>query len=260
MKVQANGISFNVQVEGPEGAAVVIFSNSLMTSLAMWDEQAAALKKFFRVVRYDQRGHGGTDAPKPPYSFTQLIDDVVAVLDALEIRRAHFVGISMGGATGIGLAQRYASRLGKLVACDCPAASTPAGAQQWAERIQLAKEKGMEALIEATIPRWFPPEFVSTKNPVLDKVRGMIRATPKDGFIGGANALSDFDFKPGLGAIKTPTLMIGGTKDAAMAGVKFLHSGIPGAKLVELEGAGHLSNLEKPAEFNNAVKDFLLSA
>ena len=115
----------------------------------------------------------------------------------------------------------------------------------------------MEALVDVTVGRWFPPEFVAANPPVLDKVREMIRTTPLDGFVGCASALSDFDLKSGLGAVSTPTLMIGGSKDAALPGVKFIHGGIAGSKLVELEGAGHLSNLEKPAEFTRAVADFL---
>lgn len=257
MKIQANGITFNCQVDGPEGAPWVVFSNSLATNFSMWDEQVAELRSSFRILRYDQRGHGGTQATEPPYNFKTLVDDVAALFDALSIERAHFVGISMGGVTGVGLVQRYPGRVARLVACDCPAAATPASAQQWAERIGLAKEKGMEALVDVTVGRWFPPEFVAANPPILDKVREMIRTTPLDGFVGCAGALSDFDFKSGLGAISTPTLMIGGSKDAALPGVKFIHSGIAGSKLVELEGAGHLSNLEKPAEFTQAVVDFL---
>ena len=257
MKIQANGITFNCQVDGPEGAPWVVFSNSLATNFSMWDEQVAGLKSAFRILRYDQRGHGGTQATEPPYDFKILVDDVVALLDALSIERAHFVGISMGGVTGVGLVQRYRDRVARLVACDCPAAATPASAQQWAERIGLAKEKGMEALVDVTVGRWFPPEFVAANPPILDKVREMIRTTSVDGFAGCAGALSDFDFKSGLSAVSTPTLMIGGSKDAALPGVKFIHGGIAGSKLVELEGAGHLSNLEKPAEFTQAVLDFL---
>ena len=159
MKVQANGITFNCRVDGPEGAPPtlgapwVVFSNSLATNISMWDEQVAGMKNRFRILRYDQRGHGGTQATEPPYDFKTLVDDVVALLDALSIERTHFVGISMGGVTGVGLVQRYRGRVARLVACDCPAASTPASAQQWAERIGLAKEKGMEALVDVTVGR-----------------------------------------------------------------------------------------------------------
>src|SRR5437016_12249754 len=139
----------------------------------MWDEQAAALSKSYRVLRYDQRGHGGTQATAGAYSFDLLTADVIALMDALAVRRAHFVGLSMGGMTALFLAQRHRDRFDRIVACDCGPNSTPASAQQWQERIELATSKGMDALAEATITRWFAPEFVASKAPVLDKVRAM---------------------------------------------------------------------------------------
>lgn len=257
MQIKANGITFNCQIDGPESAPWLVFSNSLATTLAMWDDQAAALQTKFRILRYDQRGHGGTDAPPGAYDFDTLIDDVVTLYDALGITKAHFVGLSMGGMTALGLAQRHADRVNKLVVCDCTGASSPAGAQQWAERIALAKDKGMEPLVEVTLTRWFPPEFVATKAPVLDTVRAMIRATPVNGFCGCAAALSDFDFRPKLADMKMPSLFMAGTKDAAYNGLKQLHAAVPGSKLAELEGAGHLSNLEQPEAFTRALADFL---
>jgi len=260
MHVHANGISINCQIDGPEGAPWLIFSNSLLTSLSMWDEQAAALSKSFRVLRYDQRGHGGTQATDGAYSFNLLTADLIALMDALSIPRAHFAGISMGGMTALFLAQRHAERFDRIIACDCGPNSTAASAQQWKERIELATANGMEALVEVTVNRWFPPEFVATKAPVLDKVRGMIKATPFKGFAGCAAALSDYDLRPGLPNIKRPTLLIVGTKDATLAGIKQIKEAVPGAALVELDGAGHLSNLEQPAAFTRAIRDFITSA
>ena len=257
MRINANGISINYQIDGPEGAPWLIFSNSLMTDLTMWDDQAAALKGQYRVLRYDQRGHGGTQVTEGKYSFDTLTADVIGLMDALAIKRAHFCGLSMGGMTSLFLAQRHGDRFDRIIAADCGPASTPAGAQQWQERIDLAAAKGMEALADVTIPRWFPPEFVARKAPVLDKVRGMIEATPYQGFAGCAAALSDYDLKPGLGGIKMPTLLICGTKDATYPGMKQIKEAVPGARLVELDGAGHLSNLEQPAAFTKAVADFV---
>jgi 3-oxoadipate enol-lactonase len=232
-------------------------SNSLLTSLAMWDEQVAELKTSFRMLRYDQRGHGGTQATDGKYSFDILVADVIALMDALAIKRANFAGISMGGMTALFLAQRHAERFDRIIACDCGPASTPTSAQQWKERIDLAADKGMEALVDVTVNRWFPPEFVATKAPVLDKVRGMIKATPLQGFAGCAQALSDYDLRPGLPGISRPTLLIVGTKDATLAGIKQIKDAVPGASLVELDGAGHLSNLEQPAAFTRAIRDFI---
>ena len=259
MKINANGININYQIDGREGAPWIIFSNSLITNLSMWDDQVAALKNDYRILRYDQRGHGGTDAPAGKYSFDMLTTDVIGLMDALSIPRANFCGISMGGMTALFLAQRHGDRFDKIIACDCGPASTPAGAQQWKERIDLGAEKGMEALVDVTVNRWYPPEFVATKAPVLDKVRNMIRTTPYDGFAGCAYALSDYDLKPGLGSIKNPVLCMCGTKDAAYPGTKAIAAAVPGAKLVDLEGAGHISNTELPDKFTGALRDFLKS-
>jgi 3-oxoadipate enol-lactonase len=259
MKIKANKINFNCQIDGREGAPWVVFSNSLMTNLSMWDDQASALKDQFRVLRYDQRGHGGTDAPAGPYSFDMLAADVIGLFDALKITRTHFVGLSMGGMTAVLLAQRHADRLDKIVPCDCGPASTPQYAQQWQERIAAAKAGGMEALVEPTVARWCPPEFLAANKTASDRLRQMIRTTPLNGFIGCAQALSNFDLRAGLARINRPTLFICGTKDASFAGTKALHAGVAGSRMVEVEGAGHISNVEQPAFFTRALKDFLLA-
>jgi len=260
MQVSANGISFNVAIDGPERAPWLVLSNSLLTNLSMWDDQVAPLKSSFRILRYDQRGHGGTQASDGAYSFDLLVADVVALLDALAIKQAHFCGLSMGGMTALFLAQRHGQRFDRIIACDCGPASTPASAQQWKERIDVAGEKGMEALVEPTITRWFPPQFIATNSPVLDKVRQMIRTTSFAGFRGCALALSDYDLRGGLAGIDRPVLLIGGTKDATFAGLRQIKEAVPGAKLVEVEGAGHIANLEQPASVTSAMRDFLTSA
>src|SRR5438128_3114007 len=218
MRISANGISINCQIDGPEGAPWLVFSNSLLTNLAMWDDQVADLERSFRILRYDQRGHGGTQATDGGYSFDLLVTDVIALIDTLAIKRAHFAGISMGGMTALFLAQRHPDRFDRIMACDCGPASTPVSAQQWKERIELAAAKGMDALVEVTVNRWFPPDFVASKAPVLDKVRGMIRTTPFQGFAGCAQALSDYDLRPGLAGITCPLLCVVGPKDATLAG------------------------------------------
>jgi 3-oxoadipate enol-lactonase len=257
MQSTVNGISINFEIDGPDDAPWLVLSNSLLTNLSMWDDQVAALKSSYRILRYDQRGHGGTQATPGPYSFDLLVADVIALLDMLGIKRAHFCGLSMGGMTALFLAQRHADRFDRIIACDCGPASTPASAQQWKERIDIAAKDGIGALVEPTIGRWFPPDFVAAKPPVLDKVRQMIRTTPIAGFSGCAQALSDYDLRPGLAGIDRRTLLIVGTKDATLAGIRQIKEAVPGAALVELEGAGHISNVEQPAAFTGAIRDFL---
>ena len=126
MRIKANGITFNYEIEGPAGAPWLVFSNSLATNLSMWDPQAADLSRSFRVLRYDQRGHGGTDAPEGRYAYATLVADALALLDALDVERPHFCGLSMGGATALGLAELHPDRVDRVVVCDSPAMSTPA--------------------------------------------------------------------------------------------------------------------------------------
>lgn len=257
MKIKANGININFQIDGPDVAPCIVFSNSLATSIAMWDEQAAALKSSYRVLRYDQRGHGGTDAPAGRYAFDTLLADAVGLLDALGIAKVHFAGLSMGGATALGLAERYADRIDHVIVCDSPCQSTPQSAQQWEERIVIAKEKGIEALVEPTVSRWFPPETVAKNPPHLDKVRAMFRATPVNGFIGCAAALADHDYASAVAGVKHPVLFLVGEKDAPAPAMRKLNERLSGSRYVELPGAGHISNMDRPAEFNRAVADFL---
>jgi len=259
MKIKANGININYQFEGREGAPWVVFSNSLMTNLAMWDEQVEALRDSFRILRYDQRGHGGTDAPAGPYPFQQLVDDVVALLDGMQIKRTHFVGLSMGGMTAIALAEQHPDRLDRIVASDCGPASTPQSAQQWAERIAVVRAGGMEALVEPTATRWFPAAYIAANPARVDKVRAMIRTTPANGFIGCASALSDFDLRPGLSGIKHRVHFMCGTADASLPGTKALHAAVAGSGFTEIPGAGHIANVESPSLFTRTTREFLLA-
>jgi 3-oxoadipate enol-lactonase len=261
MKLKANGITINYQVEGPEGAPWLVFSNSLATNLTMWDEQARALEQPYRVLRYDQRGHGGTDAPAGRYSFATLLADAIALLDALGIRKAHFAGLSMGGATALGLAQAHPDRLDRVIVCDSPCQSTPASTQQWEERIAVAQKQGIEALVEPTVSRWFPPETLAANPPHIDKVRGMIRATPVNGFIGCAAALADHDYASAVATVTRPVLFMAGEKDGVTpVAMRKLSAALSGSRYVELPGAGHISNMDQPRAFTEVLRDFLKPA
>jgi 3-oxoadipate enol-lactonase len=258
MQTKANGINFNYVVDGPEGAPWIVFSNSLATTVAMWDDQAAALKGRYRVLRYDQRGHGATDAPAGRYAFDTLVADAVGLMDAVGIRQAFFAGLSMGGATALGLAQQHPDRVDGIIICDSGCMSTPASSQQWEERIVVAQSKGMDALVEPTIARWFPPETVAKNPPHLDKVRGMIRGTPANGFIGCAAALADHNYNAKVATVTCPVLFICGEKDGTTpAAMQDMQKRLPGSRYVEMAGAGHISNMDRPAEFNKAVTEFL---
>jgi 3-oxoadipate enol-lactonase len=259
MRAKANGITINYQIDGNAGDWLV-FSNSLATDFSMWDAQARALAGKFRVLRYDQRGHGKTEAPAGRYSFDILIADALALMDELGIAKANFAGLSMGGATALGIAQRHPDRIARAIVADSGCASTPQSAQQWEERIAVAQEGGMEPLVEPTVTRWFPPGVLASKAPYLDSVRAMIRTTPVNGFIGCAAALADHDFRSSVSATQPPVLFIAGEKDAGgavPAAMKGLHQALPTSRYVELAGAGHISNLDDPAGFTRALGDFI---
>jgi 3-oxoadipate enol-lactonase len=258
MRIKANGIETNYRIDGAERAPWLILSNSLATNLTMWDDQARAFGRAFRVLRYDQRGHGASDAPAGRYTFDLLIADALALMDALGISKAHFAGLSMGGATALGLAEQHPDRLDKVVVCDTACQSTPASAQQWEERIAIAQKQGMEALVEPTVGRWFPPELLQAKAPHIAKVREMIRTTPVNGFVGCAAALADHDYASAAATVKRPVLFLVGEKDGVNpAAMRKLNAALPRSRYVELAGAGHLSNLDQPQAFNRAVEDFL---
>jgi 3-oxoadipate enol-lactonase len=258
MKIKANGININYQIDGPEGAPWIVLSNSLATNLAMWDQQADDFKGAFRVLRYDQRGHGATDAPAGRYTFEQLIADALALMDGLGIKKAHFGGLSMGGATALGFAQKHPDRLDKVIVCDTPCQSTPTSTQQWEERIVIAQQQGMEPLVEPTVGRWFPPEVMAAKPPHVDKVRQMVRTTPVNGFIGCAAALANHDYASAVATVTRPVLFMAGEKDGVTpVAMRKLSAALPGSRYVELPGAGHISNMDQPEGFTWAIADFL---
>jgi len=179
-------------------------------------------------------------------------------MDALAIKQAHFAGLSMGGATALGLAETHPDRLDRVIVCDTPCQSTPASAQQWEERIVVAEKQGMEALVEPTIGRWFPPDVLKANPPHLDKVRRMIRTTPVNGFIGCAAALADHDYASAVATVKRPVLFMAGEKDGVTpVAMRKLSTALPGSRYVEFPGAGHISNMDQPDGFTRAIEQFL---
>jgi 3-oxoadipate enol-lactonase len=258
MWIKTKGFTFHCEVDGAYNLPWLILSNSLATNLHMWDQQAADLKDTFRVLRYDQRGHGATDVTEGNYTFDLLISDIIDLMDALEVKKAHWCGISMGGATAMGAVQKHPDRFDRLIICDTPGQSTPASAKQWEERIASAQSGGMQAQVDSTINRWFPAETVKANPPHLDVLRKMILETPVSGFVGCAAALANHDYRPGMKDVKNPVLYMCGEKDGHNAAImRQMHQEFPASKYVELPGAGHISNMDQPAMFTKAMRDFL---
>jgi 3-oxoadipate enol-lactonase len=259
VKVRINGIQINYEVSGRQGAQVVVLSHSLGSSMAMWDPQIEALESHYRVVRYDMRGHGGSNAPQGSYTLEQLGEDAVALLDALGIQTVHWVGLSIGGMIGQCIALEHADRLRSIVLCDT-AAAVPEDAQAMRkERIHTARGKGLEALVEPTMDRWFTPAYRRKNPPLLERIRKQFLATPVEGYIGCSEAIGELNYLERLHEIRTPTLIIVGEDDQGtpVRSSEAIHERISDSRLVVLPSAAHLSNVEQAEAFTRALMEFL---
>jgi 3-oxoadipate enol-lactonase len=259
MKITANGISVNYTLDGPASAPVLTLSHSLATDLSMWDPQMKALTARYQVLRYDTRGHGGTDAPAGAYTLDQLADDARALLKALGIARTHWIGLSMGGMIGQTLALKSPELFLSLSLCDTSSRIPAEAKPLWQERIKTAQTQGMEPLVEGTIGRWFTAPFREQHKEVVDPVRTMIRKTPPQGYAGCCAAISTLDLTDRLPAIKIPTLVIVGEEDQGtpVAASQAIQAKIAGSQLEILKSAAHLANMEQPEAFTKALTTFL---
>jgi len=259
MRIKANGIRMNYELSGKKGAPVVVLSHSLSCNLLMWNPQIDALNPYFQVLRYDTRGHGATDAPSGSYTLELLAEDVIGLLDALGLGRVHFVGLSMGGMIGQCLVLNHPHRLKSLVLCDT-ASIVPAEAQPvWEERLDKVRKKGMGALSEETMERWFTPAFLRQNPPMVKLIREQILATPVAGYIGCAEAIRRLNYLDRISGIKIPTLIMVGEDDPGtpVSAAEAMHKRITDSKLVVLPSARHLSNVEQADPFNAALLKFL---
>jgi len=259
MKITANGISVNYTLDGPASAPVVMLSHSLATDLSMWDPQMKALTTRYRVLRYDTRGHGGTDAPAEAYTLDQLAHDARTLLQALGIAKVHWVGLSMGGMIGQTLALKSPELFLSLSLCDTSSRIPAEAKPLWADRIKTAQSQGMEPLVEGTISRWFTAPFREQHKDVVDPVRTMIRRTPPQGYAGCCAAISALDLTDRLPAIKLPTLIVVGEEDQGtpVAASQAIQAKIAGSQLEILKSAAHLANMEQPEAFTKALTSFL---
>ena len=256
--ISINGQGLRCRADGPAGAPWIVFSNSLMTDLTLWDDQVAHLASCFRTLRYDHRGHGGSTVPPGPCRFEDLVDDVIALMDAHGIGTATLVGVSMGGVTVLGAAACHPARVERVMVCDCQPGSTSASAAAWEERIAVAETGGMAALVEPTVARWLPPATVQAGAPALRRIRGMIATTPLLGFVRATRALQDYDSSAHSAALRCPAAFVAGAEDGTTPqAMRAMAAACPGATVTIIEGAGHLPNIEQPARFNAALDALL---
>jgi 3-oxoadipate enol-lactonase len=245
--------TLNYTISGRPGTPWVTLAHSLATDLRMWQPQLAALEPHFQVLRYDARGHGGSELGEPQFTMLDLADDVVALWDQLDIAHSHFIGLSMGGMTGIGVALEHPARIDRLVACDCRLDAPGFFRSMWDGRIAAVQTGGMAAIVDEVLDTWLVKETGAT-----ELARELIMTTGCEGYIACAKALKILDFKTSLRRLSCPVLFMVGEHDGIhpreMAELAEL---TPGASLVTLANAAHLSNLEQPAAFNIAVLNFL---
>jgi 3-oxoadipate enol-lactonase len=261
MKTRANGIEINYELHGKEGAPWLVLSHSLACSVRMWDPQIAALKAQFRVLAYDTRGHGASEATKGAYTLELLADDLFFLLKELKIGKTHFCGLSMGGMIGQTFALKYPGIFQTLTLADTTSRYPAEAAPVWAERIKTVESKGMEPLAQPTLERWFTEPFRKSNAAAVDGIRKLIVSTPVAGYAGCCHAIPKIDLTARLKEIKCPVLVIVGADDPGTppAMAKEIHDNAPGSKLVVLPQAAHISNLEQPEGFTRALREFLSS-
>jgi 3-oxoadipate enol-lactonase len=255
---EVNGIEIHYALDGVEGAPSLLFSNSLGTNLGMWDGQVADLAAHFHILRYDSRGHGQSSAPAGDYSLDQLGRDATALLDHLEIEKTLFCGLSKGGMVGQWLGINAPDRVSRLVLSNT--SSYIPTRELWDGRIATVTEGGMEAITQTVLERWFTAAFLKNEPAETNRIRDMLLTTPPQGYAGCCAAIRDMDLRDSVAAVRAPTLVIIGELDPATTPEQgeLLAQSIRGARVHIIENAAHLSNVEQPAQYMNALKGFLL--
>ncbi|HEV7726196.1 MAG TPA: 3-oxoadipate enol-lactonase [Modestobacter sp.] len=243
--------------DGPPDAPVLVLGPSLGTDVGLFDTQVTAFAGTHRVVRYDLRGHGGSEVVPGACTMADLAADVLALLDDLGVQRFSYAGVSIGGAIGQQLALTVPERVEKLalIATAAQFADPPS----WAVRAQQVREQGTAFLVPSRAGTWFTREFAEREPAAAERLLAMLRATPAEGYASCCEAIGAFDVRERLGEIAAPTLAIAGAEDPATTGemMRELAEGIPGAQFVVVPGAGHLPVATDADVVNAALREHL---
>ena len=245
-------------VDGPDDAPALVLGNPIGTNRDVWSHQLPVLSRYFRVLRYEYRGHGvpGAQSPAPPgpYTIADLGNDVLAVADAHDIDRFAYAGVSLGGMTGIWVAASAPERITSLAVC-CAALTPLPSPQAWHDRAALVRAQGMAPLAEMVVPRWFTPAFMAREPEAVQTVVDMLTATNPEGYAGCGEAIAALDLRPLLGSVRAPTLVLSGVEDiAAPPSVgAYTARNIPGARLTVIQAASHFAHYERPGPVTNAL-------
>ncbi|TAN20176.1 MAG: 3-oxoadipate enol-lactonase [Actinomycetota bacterium] len=260
LQVNVNGVRFRVRIDGSEGSPWLLMLNSLSTTYEMWDEQIPILTGHFRVIRYDQRGHGGSGAPPGPYSIEELGSDALGILDAVGAARASLCGLSLGGMISMWLAANAPERIERMV-ISCTSANF-APPEFWTDRAAFVRSNGTSGLYGSLLERWFTGQ-IDVRNPgAKDMIASMLNACDPEGYAGVCEALARADLRAELSSISAPTLVIAGSFDPATppATALSLYDAIADSSLVVIPDASHLANLEQPDLFVDAVMEHLVGS
>jgi 3-oxoadipate enol-lactonase len=239
-------------VEGPEDAQVVVLSNSLGATRAMWDPQVPALAERYRVVTYDTRGHGTSPAPAGPYTLDDLVDDVLALLDRIGAQRAHVAGLSLGGMIALRLAAREPQRVHRLAVLCSSAKTEPQG---FLDRAATARSAGTASFAPTVVSRWLTPEYAAAHPDLVARLEAMVAGVDDEGYAACAEVVGRVDLREDLGRITAPTLVVSGAEDPALPPEhqRAIADGVAGAELLTVSPGAHLANLEQPLRISGAL-------
>lgn len=252
----SNDVQINYQTFGDSNKPALVFSNSLGTKYSMWQPQIEHFQQDYYIICYDTRGHGGSEAPQGPYSLEQLGQDVVNLLDHLDIAKAAFCGISMGGLTGQWLAIHKPERFSQVIVCNT--AAKIGQEQAWQDRAALVREQGLAPIATTAASRWFTDPFIQSNPAVVAELSNDLGAGSPEGYANCCEALAKADVREQLSSIQIPVLIIAGQQDpvTTVADGQFMQQRIANSQLFEIN-ASHISNIEQPEAFNQAVQTFL---
>jgi len=252
-------VKTNHRIDG-RGGRWVTFVTGIANDLTLWDGQVPALAGDFRILRYDLRGHGGSEATGGDYSMALLVEDLKALLDAQKIQKTSLVGLGLGGALAQAFAIEHPDRLDRLMPCCCRARMVPDFAAMWHKLRETVRQNGLETIVEPTVQRWFSEDFKAAHPDVLDSIRRMIRGTTLEGYLGVTAAFLALDVEDRLQEIRAPTLYVSGAEDK-LGGPPALMQGlsgkVKGARHVSVPNAAHIANIQNPEGFNRVLGEFL---
>lgn len=247
------------KLSGNENLPVVALSHSLGSSMIMWEPQMKVLERHFRILRFDTRGHGGSVATPPPYSMEMLVKDVIDLLDALEIDKLHWVGLSMGGMIGQGLAISAPQRLLSLCLCDTMSIIREETKELWKNRIRSGERFGMNHLVDFLMEKWFTEPYRKSSPAIYRRIREQFLNTAVPGYIGCCHAIYNMNFLDRLSEIRVPTHIMVGDQDLAtpVAESIVMHELIADSTFKIISGGAHLCNVECTDDFNRSMMNFL---